>query len=177
MSAHNSINVLILGSGGREHAIAWKIQKSDFLKTLYVAPGNSGTTNIATNIAIDISNYNQIKNIILKNEIHVIIIGPEDPLVNGLHDRLIADKAISKLIVIGPKKKGAMLEGSKSFAKKFMLKNSIPTAHFKTFEAHSFETAINYIKTQPPPFVIKADGLAAGKGVSICVSMTVDGIR
>ena len=168
MSARNSINVLILGSGGREHAIAWKVQKSDLLKNLYVAPGNSGTSKIATNIAIDISNYNQIKHIIQKHGINLLIIGPEDPLVNGLHDRLISDKAISKLIVIGPKEKGAMLEGSKSFAKKFMLKNNIPTAHFKTFEARNFETAIEYIKTQTPPFVIKADGLAAGKGVFIC---------
>ena len=165
---NNSINVLILGSGGREHAIAWKIKQSRFLNKLFVAPGNSGTSNIATNIDIKISNYNSIKTIILENKINVLIIGPEDPLVDGLHNMCKNDKEIEHVIIIGPKKEGAMLEGSKYFAKKFMQQNQIPTAKYKKFEAQNINPAKSYLKTMSPPYVIKLDGLAAGKGVFIC---------
>ena len=165
---NNSINVLILGSGGREHAIAWKIKQSRFLNKLFVAPGNSGTSNIATNIDIKINNYNSIKNIILENKIHVLIIGPEDPLVDGLHNICKNDKDIAHVIIIGPRKEGAMLEGSKSFAKKFMQQNQIPTAKYKKFKAQNISPAKSYLKKMHPPYVIKLDGLAAGKGVFIC---------
>jgi phosphoribosylamine--glycine ligase len=162
------INVLILGSGGREHAIAWKICKSKSLNNLYVAPGNSGTELIANNLSIDIQNYSEIKKSIIKNNIELLIIGPEDPLVAGLHNTLSEDKDILNLTIIGPKKEGAKLEGSKLFAKKFMKKYNIPTADFKNFNKDNFLEARNYLANAEPPFVIKADGLAAGKGVFIC---------
>ena len=127
------INVLILGSGGREHAISWKIKQSPLLNKLFVAPGNSGTLEIAENIKINILNYIEIKKTILDHKIDLLIIGPEEPVVNGLHDKLIADIDMEDLIIIGPQKMGAKLEGSKSFAKDFMTKNKIPTAQFKTF--------------------------------------------
>jgi|TARA_B100002052_G_C15883261_1_gene600383 phosphoribosylamine--glycine ligase len=165
---HNSINVLILGSGGREHAIAWKIKQSPFLNKIFVAPGNSGTSNIATNINININNYNSIKNTILEHEIHIVIVGPEDPLVHGLHNMCKNDTDISNVTIIGPQKEGALLEGSKSFAKKFMQKNKIPTAKYEKFEAKNIRPAKSYLKKMPPPYVIKVDGLAAGKGVFIC---------
>ncbi len=168
---HNSINVLILGSGGREHAIAWKIKQSHFLNKLFVAPGNSGTATIANNIDIKINNYNSIKNTILENKIHILIIGPEDPLVGGLHNMCKNDKDIAHVIIIGPEKEGAMLEGSKSFAKKFMQKNQIPTAKYKKFETKNIEPAKLYLKSMSAPYVIKVDGLAAGKGVFICEDM------
>ena len=165
---NKSFNVLILGSGGREHAIAWKVKESNLLKSLYVAPGNSGTHEIGKNIDININNYQEVKNTILEKDIHVLIIGPEDPLVNGLHDQLANDHSIKDLIIIGPKKRGAELEGSKSFAKNFMQKYNIPTASYKTFASSHYEDAINYLKKIDAPYVIKADGLAAGKGVFIC---------
>jgi len=163
-----TINVLILGSGGREHAIAWKICKSKSLNNLYVAPGNSGTELIANNLSIDIKNYSEIKKSIIENNIELLIIGPEDPLVAGLHNTLSEDKEILNLTIIGPKKEGAKLEGSKLFAKKFMKKYNIPTADFKSFNKDNFLEARNYLANSEPPFVIKADGLAAGKGVFIC---------
>ena len=161
------INVLILGSGGREHAIAWKLKQSKLLNKLYVAPGNSGTNTIAENLNVDINNYTEIKQVILKKDIGLLVIGPEDPLVNGLHDQLGNDSNIPELLIIGPKSNGAQLEGSKSFAKKFMSKYNIPTANFKSFDAKNCQDAIKHIKESEPPFVIKADGLAAGKGVFI----------
>ena len=164
-------NVLILGSGGREHAIAWKISKSDSLNNLYVAPGNSGTELIANNLLIDIKNYAEIKKNIIEKNIELLIIGPEDPLVAGLHNRLSEDAEILNLTIIGPKKEGAKLEGSKLFAKKFMKKYNIPTADFKSFNKDNFLEARNYLANSNPPFVIKADGLAAGKGVFICDSL------
>jgi len=162
------LNVLILGSGGREHAIAWKIQQSPFLNKLFVAPGNSGTSNIATNINIDINNYTNIKNVILEYEIDMLIVGPEDPLVGGLHNMFKNDNDIAHVVIIGPKKEGAMLEGSKSFAKEFMQRNKIPTAKYKQFESKNIIIAKSYLETMSPPYVIKVDGLAAGKGVFIC---------
>jgi phosphoribosylamine--glycine ligase len=168
----DKLNVLILGSGGREHAIAWKINQSPILNKLYVAPGNSGTLNIAENLDIDIHNYDSVKNCILTQNINLLIIGPEDPLVKGLHDQLDVDKEIPNLIIIGPKKSGAQLEGSKSFAKRFMFKNDIPTANFKSFDINNLNEAKSYLEQSSPPFVIKADGLAAGKGVFICKTLT-----
>ncbi len=167
----NTINTLILGSGGREHAIAYKISQSKLLKNLYVAPGNSGTYNIATNLVIDINNYLEVKAIIIEKNIDLLIIGPENPLVSGLHNKLLNDNDITNLKIIGPKKEGAKLEGSKFFAKKFMEKYKIPTAEFRSFEKKEFSDAIDYLKTLSPPYVVKADGLAAGKGVFICKSL------
>tara|TARA_B100001250_G_scaffold83717_1_gene69093 strand:- start:1721 stop:3013 length:1293 start_codon:yes stop_codon:yes gene_type:complete len=166
------INALILGSGGREHAIAWKICKSNLINNLYVAPGNSGTERVANNLSISLHDHNEIKKNILAKNIDLLIIGPEDPLVAGLHDTLLKDEAINNnLRIIGPKKEGAKLEGSKLFAKKFMEKYNIPTASFKTFDKNNFLEASEYLKKSQPPFVIKADGLAAGKGVFICNSI------
>ena len=165
------INVLILGSGGREHAIAWKICKSNQLNKLYVAPGNSGTENIANNLSINIDNHEEIKQNIINKNIDLLIIGPEDPLVAGLHDVLSNDKTMCDLRIIGPKKEGAKLEGSKLYAKRFMKKHNIPTANFKTFDHTNYLEATDYLKKSQPPFVIKADGLAAGKGVFICNSI------
>ncbi|MBJ04931.1 MAG: phosphoribosylamine--glycine ligase [Flavobacteriales bacterium] len=162
------MNVLILGSGGREHAIAWKISQSEILEKLFVAPGNYGTSTIATNIDIDLIDYKKIKNTIIENKIHLLVIGPELPLVNGLHDQLSNDNDIKDLIIIGPKKEGALLEGSKTFAKKFMKNYKIPTAKYKSFTINEASEAKNYLSTLNPPYVIKADGLAAGKGVFIC---------
>ena len=161
-------NVLILGSGGREHAIAWKIKQSDLLNRLYVAPGNSGTKNIATNLNVKIDDYTAIKNIIITKKIELLIVGPEAPLVRGLHDQLLSEKRIENLKIIGPQSEGAQLEGSKLFAKNFMKRHNIPTANFKSFTKEEPQQAICYLKTSSPPFVIKANGLASGKGVFIC---------
>ena len=168
MSDLKLFNTLIIGSGGREHALAWKIKKSPILNNLYIAPGNSGTQMLGTNINIDITDFVEIKNVIKKKKIHIIVIGPEEPLVNGLHDQLKEEKQFKDLIIIGPQKTGALLEGSKSFAKKFMSKYKIPTATFKSFQSDESDLAIKYLHTLSPPYVIKADGLAAGKGVYIC---------
>ncbi len=168
MNKLDLINVLVLGSGGREHAICWKLKQSPKLNQLYVAPGNSGTAEIAHNIKVDLQNYHEIKQVINDYNIKLLIIGPEGPLVAGLHDKLDSDKDISNLIIIGPKKGGAQLEGSKSFAKKFMRKYNIPTANYQEFDAKNWEDGVEYLKKSKPPFVIKVDGLAAGKGVFIC---------
>ena len=168
MKKHSKVNVLILGSGGREHSIAWKISQSKKLDKLYVAPGNPGTSELANNINLNITDYNAIKNVIIQNNIQLLIIGPEIPLVNGLSDQLTNDKDVNNLIIIGPSKEGAMLEGSKSFAKNFMTKYSIPTAKYKSFTSKEVKKAIDYVSELTPPYVIKADGLAAGKGVFIC---------
>ena len=150
---------------------AWKICKSNLINNLYVAPGNSGTEPIANNLSISLDDHNEIKKNILAKNIDLLIIGPEDPLVAGLHDTLLKDETINNLRIIGPKKEGAKLEGSKLFAKRFMKKYNIPTASFKTFDKNNFLEASEYLKKSQPPFVIKADGLAAGKGVFICNSV------
>ena len=167
----NSINVLILGEGGREHAIACKIKESPLLNKLYVSPGNSGTQMVAENIPPMTTsgiNITEIKYTILDKNIHLLIIGPEALLVEGIHDELLNDGRFKNLIIIGPKKIGAQLEGSKLFAKEFMQKYNIPTAKFKSFTKDDFPLIEKYLKTTTPPFVIKADGIAAGKGVFIC---------
>ena len=171
MNEPKKINVLILGSGGREHALAWKIQQSPLIKNLYVAPGNTGTNLIAENLEININNYTEIKNAIISHSITILIVGPEKPLVSGLHDKLIDDPEIQNLQVVGPKKEAAKLEGSKLFAKKFMQRHSIPTADFQSFNEKNIGEAKNHLKHMSSPFVIKADGLAAGKGVFICSTL------
>ena len=162
------MNVLILGSGGREHAFSWKIAQSKKLNKLYIAPGNAGTSQIGTNVAIAADDFPAIKALVLKENISLVIVGPEDPLVKGVHDFFLADEQLKNVPVIGPKKDGAQLEGSKEFSKKFMIKHGIPTAAYASFTKEQLEEGLKYLETQKPPFVLKADGLAAGKGVAVC---------
>ena len=161
------MNVLILGSGGREHAFAYKIKQSTLCKNLYVAPGNSGTREIATNLQFQVHQFEDIVEAIKKFEIKMVIIGPEVPLVNGLSDYISANDEIKETIVIGPNKHASQLEGSKDFAKEFLNRHNIPTASHKTFTAKNINDAFSYIDLMIPPYVLKADGLAAGKGVLI----------
>ena len=161
------MNVLILGSGGREHAFAYKIKQSTLCKNLYVAPGNSGTREIATNLQFQVHQFEDIVEAIKKFEIKMVIIGPEVPLVNGLSDYISANDEIKETIVIGPNKHASQLEGSKDFAKEFLNRHNIPTASHKTFTAENINDAFSYIDSMIPPYVLKADGLAAGKGVLI----------
>ena len=161
------MNVLIIGSGGREHALAWKIDQSENSEKIYVAPGNAGTATIGQNLNISVNDFSGIANAILEFEISMLIIGPEDPLVNGLRDYLQDKSGYESLMIIGPDAAGAQLEGSKDFSKVFMDQNKIPTASFKTFTIENIEAANNYIVEQDAPIVVKADGLAAGKGVII----------
>lgn len=161
------MNILILGSGGREHAIAWKISQSNKLTKLFVAPGNAGTQEIGENFALGSSDFEMIKKFIIDNNIHMLIIGPEDPLVNGLVDYLQSIDSLTDLRIIGPDREGARLEGSKDYAKEFMNKYNIPTAAYKSFEKSNITEAYNFLDELNPPYVLKADGLAAGKGVII----------
>lgn len=161
------MNVLLLGSGGREHAMAWKIKQSKKCTNLWVAPGNTGTATIATNVDCQVTDFEKIKEIILENKIEMLVVGPEDPLVAGIYDFFKENKAFDSLHIIGPSKKGAELEGSKDFAKIFMEKNQIPTARYQTFTPETLQEGFLYLETLLPPFVLKADGLAAGKGVLI----------
>jgi len=166
------MNVLIIGSGAREHVFCWKIKQSKGCDSLYVAPGNAGTNKIATNLDINISNFQEIKEILLIKEIGLLIIGPEIPLINGLVDSIKKQPELKEILVIGPSMSGAMLEGSKDFSKDFMFKHKIPTASYKTFNANTFEDGIKYLETIPPPYVLKADGPAAGKGVLILENLS-----
>jgi len=161
------MNVLILGSGGREHAVAHSISKSKKLTQLFVSPGNAGTQAIAQNVNIGNSNFENISNFIIKNKIELLVIGPEQPLCDGLSDYLQQIEALQQLYIIGPKKAGAQLEGSKAHSKKFMQQHQIPTAAYFEVNKNNFEAALNFIDQQKPPIVLKADGLAAGKGVLI----------
>jgi phosphoribosylamine--glycine ligase len=161
------MNILILGSGGREHAFALKIAESKLIDKLYVAPGNSGTQQIATNIPININDFEQVKKTSLELGITMIIVGPEEPLVNGIHDFFAKDEQTKQIAIIGPKKKAASLEGSKDFAKKFLIRHNIPTASYATFTKDNLNDGFEFLKTLTPPYVLKADGLAAGKGVLI----------
>ena len=162
------MNILVIGSGGREHTLAWKIHQSKHCENLYVAPGNAGTAAIATNVAVSASDFNAIADIIGEKNISLVVVGPEDPLVNGLRDFLMERSDLADdLLIVGPGKTGAMLEGSKDFSKKFLDKYNIPTARSKTFSPFEIEEALAYISTKTPPVVLKADGLAAGKGVII----------
>ena len=166
------MNILLLGSGGREHALAWKISQSPLLKKLYIAPGNPGTQKLGENLNVSLSNFQQIKKAVKDFDITMVIVGPEDPLVNGIHDFFLSDNELKNIPVIGPTKKGAMLEGSKDFSKGFMLRHGIPTARYKSFTANQKSEAEQFLSTLKPPYVLKADGLAAGKGVIICQSLT-----
>jgi len=161
------MNILILGSGGREHTLAWKINQSNKTNKLFIAPGNAGTSETGTNIDIDINNFQLVKEAILKFSIDLIIVGPEVPLVNGFHDFVSSDDELRHVKVIGPKKHGAQLEGSKKFAKEFMIRHHIPTAKYKSFTSESLVEGNQFLEELNPPYVLKADGLAAGKGVVI----------
>ena len=161
------MNILLLGSGGREHALAWKIKQSKKCNNLWVAPGNSGTASLATNINCNITDFESIKKIVVENSINMIVVGPEDPLVAGIYDYFKADSDLKNLPVIGPSKLGATLEGSKDFAKIFMQKNNIPTARYQTFTPETLQEGFTFLETLEAPYVLKADGLAAGKGVLI----------
>ena len=161
------MNVLIIGSGGREHAFAYKIKSSSQLNDLYVAPGNAGTAQIATNLAIDVLDFQAIKSAVLERKIDLVVVGPEAPLVEGIHDFFAADVDLKDITVIGPKQIGAQLEGSKDFSKEFMFKHNIPTAAYQSFTKDTLTEGQAFLETLNPPFVLKADGLAAGKGVLI----------
>ena len=161
------MNVLILGSGGRENAFAWKIAKSSSCGQLYICPGNAGTSFIGKNINISLDNFDEIKTFVLSKNIDMVIVGPEDPLVNGIYDFFKQDDLLKKISVIGPSKKGAQLEGSKKFAKEFMIRNSIPTAKYKSFDKSNLSDGFDFLESLEGPYVLKADGLAGGKGVVI----------
>ena len=162
------MNVLLLGSGGREHAFAWKILQSPLLTKLWIAPGNAGTALCGVNVPISPLDFESIKQFVITNKISLVIVGPEDPLVNGIRDFFNQDAELQNVLLVGPDKQGAMLEGSKDFAKEFMNRHHIPTAGYRTFYSEDFNKAVEYLHTIEPPFVLKADGLAAGKGVVIC---------
>lgn len=161
------MNILILGSGGREHTFAYKILQSKRCNNLFVAPGNAGTATIATNIELNLTDFEAVKKCVIDNKIEMVIVGPEDPLVLGIADYFAETSSLKNVMLIGPSKRGALLEGSKQRAKEFMLQHNIPTAAYKSFTAESLNAGKAFLETLKPPFVLKADGLAAGKGVLI----------
>lgn len=161
------MNVLILGSGGREHAFTYSLSKSPLLANLFVAPGNAGTSDVATNVTLNITDFEAIKVFVLENDIAMVLVGPEAPLVAGIYDFFIEDEQLVHVNVIGPSKQAAMLEGSKEFAKEFMERNKVPTAAYQSFTASSLKEGMSFIDSLKPPYVLKADGLAGGKGVLI----------
>ena len=165
------MNVLILGSGGREHAFAVKLLESNKINQLFVAPGNAGTEKIANNININPTDFEALKKAVLENDIKMVVVGPEAPLVGGVHDFFLGDNELKNIPVIGPKKDGALLEGSKDFSKQFMQKHGVPTARYQSFTKHNLEEGYAFLETLQPPFVLKADGLAGGKGVLILDSL------
>jgi phosphoribosylamine---glycine ligase len=164
------MNILIAGSGGREHALAWKLKQSPLCEQLYIAPGNAGTGTVGTNIPISVTDFEALAAFCTKNTIDMLVVGPEEPLVKGIYDYFKADPALSHIMVIGPSKAAARLEGSKAFAKEFMQRHNIPTAGYREFDETNYPEGTEYIKTHPLPVVLKADGLAAGKGVIICTN-------
>lgn len=161
------MNVLVIGSGGREHAIAWKLAQSDQLDNLYIAPGNAGTAQTGTNLNIKGDDFNGIKKAVLEFDIELVVVGPEDPLVKGIVNFFEQDDQLNDVIIIGPGDKGAMLEGSKEYAKEFMARHNIPTARYRSFDTSNLEEGYAFLEELKPPYVLKADGLAAGKGVLI----------
>jgi phosphoribosylamine--glycine ligase len=161
------MNVLLLGSGGREHAMAWRIRKSSYLNNLYIAPGNAGTALLGTNVPIEVTDFDAMKQFSLNHDIDMIVVGPEDPLVMGVYDFFRNDEDVCHIAVIGPSKKGAQLEGSKDFAKEFMVRHQIPTARYKTITLDTIDEGHVFLESLSSPYVLKADGLAAGKGVLI----------
>ena len=161
------MKLLLLGSGGREHALAWKIAQSPKIEKLYIAPGNAGTSEVGENVAIKADDFAAIKEFVVKNDINMVVVGPEDPLVKGIYDYFKNDEALKNVPVIGPSKAGAVLEGSKEFAKGFMQRHHIPTAGYKSITAANLEEGLAFLETLEAPYVLKADGLCAGKGVLI----------
>jgi phosphoribosylamine--glycine ligase len=161
------MNILVLGSGGREHTFAWKLSQSSLCNSLFVAPGNSGTASIGTNLAISVTDFEAIKSAVIDNNINLVVVGPEDPLVHGVHDFFLKDDQLKNVSVIGPQQAAAELEGSKEFAKEFMMRHNIPTAAYQSFTKDNVEEGYAFLETLNPPYVLKADGLAAGKGVLI----------
>ncbi len=161
------MKILLLGSGGREHALAWKIAQSKKVEKLFIAPGNAGTALTGENIDIKADDFETLKQFCLDNNVDMVVVGPEDPLVKGIYDDFKADARTKDIPVIGPSKQGAVLEGSKDFAKEFMQRHNIPTAKYKTFDGTSLEEGLKFLETLQPPYVLKADGLCAGKGVLI----------
>ncbi|WP_062055016.1 phosphoribosylamine--glycine ligase [Aquimarina longa] len=161
------MNILVLGSGGREHTFAYKIAQSELCDTLFVAPGNAGTAAIATNVSIGVTDFSAIKELVLKENIKMVVVGPEDPLVQGISDFFASDDQLKDVIVIGPSKEGAQLEGSKEYAKEFLFRHHIPTAAYQSFTAETVDQGKQFLETLTAPYVLKADGLAAGKGVLI----------
>jgi len=162
------MHILLLGSGAREHALAWKINQSVWTNPLYIAPGNPGTAQCGKNVPIEVNDFEAIKKFCISEKIEMVVVGPEEPLVNGLHDFFKADEKLKDIYFIGPSKNGAKLEGSKAFAKAFMKRHNIPTASHREFDASNFEEGAHYVKEHSLPVVLKADGLAAGKGVVVC---------
>jgi phosphoribosylamine--glycine ligase len=161
------MNILLLGSGGREHALAWKIAQSPKTDKLFIAPGNPGTASVGINVNMAADNFSAIKDFVLENKVEMVVVGPEDPLVKGVTDFFIADESLKKIPVIGPDKSGARLEGSKDFSKQFMFRHDIPTARYLSVTASNIEEGVDFMRTLKAPYVLKADGLAAGKGVLI----------
>jgi len=161
------MTILLLGSGGREHAFAWKMTQSPLCEKLFVVPGNAGTAAIAENVAISATDFEAVKALVLKENISLVVVGPEDPLVKGIYDYFKNDESLKNIPVIGPSQLGAQLEGSKEFAKEFLMKHNIPTAAYDSFTAETVEKGCEFLETLQPPYVLKADGLAAGKGVLI----------
>lgn len=161
------MNILVLGSGGREHTFAWKIKQSAKCDKLFVAPGNAGTAQIAENLPISVNDFEAIKKAVLSNDIQMVVVGPEDPLVLGIYDYFQQDEVLKNISVIGPSKAAAQLEGSKEFAKEFMVRHGVPTAKYDSFTAETAEQGCEFLTSLQPPYVLKADGLAAGKGVLI----------
>lgn len=164
------MNILLLGGGGREHALAWKFSQSRDCKALFIGPGNAGTSAFGTNLALDPTDFQAVRKACLENEIDMVVVGPEEPLVKGIVDYFLSDKSISDIPIIGPSASAARLEGSKAFSKQFMQRHGIPTAGYKEFDTDQFSEGLEYVKTHSLPVVLKADGLAAGKGVIICNS-------
>ena len=161
------MRILLLGSGGREHALAWKIAQSKQCSKLFIAPGNAGTGAVGENVSIGVNDFERLKEFTIEQKVDMVVVGPEDPLVNGIYDAFKDDKCTAHIPVIGPSKAGAVLEGSKDFAKAFMKRHNIPTAAYATFDGTSIEEGLQFLDTLKPPYVLKADGLAAGKGVLI----------
>lgn len=161
------MRILLLGSGGREHALAWKIAQSKQCSKLFIAPGNAGTGAVGENVSIGVNDFERLKEFTIEQKVDMVVVGPEDPLVNGIYDTFKDDKRTAHIPVIGPSKAGAVLEGSKDFAKAFMKRHNIPTAAYATFDGTSIEEGLQFLDTLKPPYVLKADGLAAGKGVLI----------
>ncbi len=162
------MNILVIGSGGREHAFCWKIAQSDKIGKLFCTPGNAGTALHGSNVDINLDGFEDLEKFALDNNISMIVVGPEVPLVDGIHDHFIDKGLTDRIAIIGPEKKAAMLEGSKDFAKEFMIRNNIPTAQYRSFTSETLPEGLAYHESKNPPFVLKADGLAAGKGVLIC---------